>query len=102
MKWSIGAWTAIAVGVAATIGSVTIGLTNLQRRPHGEVSSESFQYFLDEDRLLAPLIDSEVFSSPQVGYAGDPPKVASEFLGLLADARAEEKFIKLVAQGAPG
>jgi hypothetical protein len=102
MKRSLGAWTAIAVGVTATIGSAAIGLANLQRRSHKEASTYSFQYFLDEDRLHAPLMESEVFSSPRVGYAGDPPAVAAEFLGLVADARAEERFMELVARGAPG
>jgi hypothetical protein len=102
MKRSLGRWTAIAVGATATIGSAVIGLANLQRRSHKEAPAYSFQYFLDEDRLHASLMDSEVFSSPRVGYAGAPPPVASEFLGLLADARAQEKFMELVAQGAPG
>ena len=102
MKRSLGAWTAIAVGVTATIGSAAIGLANLHRRSRKEAPSETFQYFLGEDRLRAALMDTEIFSSPRIGYAGDPPQVASEFLGLLADARAEDRFIELVAQGAPG
>jgi hypothetical protein len=102
MKRSLGVWSAIAVGLAATITSAAIGLANLRRRSHEEARPYSFQYYLEKDRLHAPLMDSEIFSSPRVGYAGDPPRVASEFLRLLEDARAEDKLIELIAQGAPG
>jgi hypothetical protein len=102
MKRPLATWIAIAVGLMTTIGAGAIGLARLRQRSHETDDSHAVRHFIEKDRLLAPLMDSEIFSSPRVGYAGDPPQVAPEFLGLLEDARAEEKLMELVARGAPG
>jgi hypothetical protein len=99
-KGSLRTWLAVATGTAATWGMAVVGWGALQRSLGAD--RDTWEYFLDEGRLAAPIGETEFFSSPRAGHSGAMPHVAPEFLGLLADERAEEKLEQLVFAGAPG
>jgi len=103
MEHSKKAWVALALGTGATVLSMCIGLSLLQRVRGEHTDSEEYLWITaNGDALGLPLAQSKLFTSYLKGYEGGGSPHAEEFQRILHDARAEEMFADLAQVGPEG